>query len=213
MLKTTEDAAPRSSCLGAKIQRFLSTAWSTASCSSQLIKTSAVQSAAPHSHLRRRSFALSGTGAIVGHGHDGTTTLAAMEPGFRVELDFPSVTPQGHAVEHVAVERPVGGRGVHLTSPGSDELYVELVRFRDLAPEDEYLGHRPFLEQRFGPGAVTELTQTTLGGIPAWSYGIRWEHGERSVLLLQVDGDTYRVIHDPRSPLNADVVATLRVLE
>jgi hypothetical protein len=100
-----------------------------------------------------------------------------------------------------------------VTSPGSDELYVELIRFRDLAPEDEYLSHRPFLEQRFGPGAVTELTETTLRGLPAWSYGFRWEDGERSVLLLQVDDDTYRVIHDPRSPLNADVVATLRLLD
>ena len=100
-----------------------------------------------------------------------------------------------------------------MTSPGSDELYVELIRFRDLAPEDEYLNHLPFLEQRFGPGAVTELTETTLRGLPAWSYGFRWDDGERSVLLLRVDDDTYRVIHDPRSPLNADVVATLRVLD
>ena len=152
-------------------------------------------------------------GAMVGHAQDGATTLGVVEPGFRVELDFPSVTPQGHAVERVAVERPVGGRGVHVTSPTSGELYVELIRFRDLTPEDEYSSHRPFLEQRFGPGAVTELTQTSLRGIPAWSYGIRWEGGERSVLLLQVDDDTYRVIHDPRSPLNADVVATLRVVE
>jgi hypothetical protein len=100
-----------------------------------------------------------------------------------------------------------------VTSPGSAELYVELIRFRDLAPEDEYLSHRPFLEQRFGPAAVTELMQTTLHGLPAWSYGFRWEDGERSVLLLQVEDDTYRVIHDPRSPLNADVVATLRLLD
>jgi hypothetical protein len=149
---------------------------------------------------------------MVGHAHDGTTTLAVVESGFRVELDFPSVTPQGHAVERAAVERPLGGRGVHVTSPGSDELYIELVRFHDLSPQDEYLSHRPYLEQRFGPGAVTELTQTTLRGLPAWSYGFRWEDGERSVLLLQVDGDTYRVIHDPRSPLNSDVIATLRVL-
>jgi hypothetical protein len=150
---------------------------------------------------------------MVGHGQDGTTTLAVVEPSFRVTLDFPSVTPQGHAVEQVPVERPLGGRGIHATSPGSAELYVELVRFQDLAPEDEYLSHKSFLEQRFGTGAVTELAQTTLQGLSAWSYGFRWEDGERSVLLLRVDDDTYRVIHDPRAPLNADVVATLRVLD
>jgi hypothetical protein len=50
-----------------------------------------------------------------------------------------------------------------------------------------------------------------MGDRHAWTYGFRWERGERVVLLLQVDDDTYRVIHDPRSELNAEVVATLRV--
>ena len=137
-------------------------------------------------------------------------------PGFAVELRYPGVTPQGQTVERTE-ERADDHRGdlerVHVMSSDRHELYVELVRFRDLAPEDEYLNHRPFLEQRFGPGAVTELTQTTVGGVPAWSYGIHWKDGERSVLLLQIEDDTYRVIHDPRSPLNADVVATLRVVD
>jgi hypothetical protein len=92
-------------------------------------------------------------------------------------------------------------------------VYVELVRFPELAPEDEYRAHVSFLEKRFGPGAVTELARTTVRGLQAWSYGIRWEDAERVVLLLQVDGDTYRVIHDPRSPLNAEIVESLRLVD
>jgi hypothetical protein len=127
-------------------------------------------------------------------------------PGFRVDLSYPAITPQGHAVERAAHTDLV-----HLTSPGSRELYVELARFRGLAPEDEYARHRPYLEQRFGEGSVTELSETRVGDRPAWTYGFRWDDGERAVLLLQVDDDTYRVIHDPRSELNAEVVATFRV--
>ena len=101
---------------------------------------------------------------------------------------------------------------VHLSSPESGELYFELACFREIAPQDEYASHRPFLEQRFGAGAVTELGATTLLERPAWAYGIRWDEGERAVVLLHLDGDTYRVISDPRSELNGEVLATLRLV-
>ena len=130
----------------------------------------------------------------------------AAPTGFRVDLSYPAVTPQGHAVDRVEDEERV-----HLTSPGSRELYVELARFPGFSPEDEYGRHRPYLEQRFGEGAVTELTETRVGDQPAWAYGFRWDGGERAVLLLHVGDDTYRVIYDPRSDLNAEAVATLRV--
>lgn len=131
-------------------------------------------------------------------------------PGFEVGLSYPRVTPQGHVVDRDEHERGDMDR-VHLTSPGSPELYVELTRFGGLAPRDEYLRHRPYLEQRFGAGAVTELTETRLRDRAAWAYAFRWDQGERSVLLLAVDGDTYRVVYDPRSALNAEVIATLEI--
>jgi hypothetical protein len=157
-------------------------------------------------------------GAIVGHGQDDATTLVVVEsdwlqasvPGFLVEFAYPAVTPQGHAAKREEVER-AGAHGVHVTSPGSGELYVELVRHDGITPADEYARHRPYLEQRFGEGAVTELTETRFDDRPASRYAFRWEEGERAVLLLQLGDDTYRVIHDPRSALNARVLATLSV--
>ncbi len=100
---------------------------------------------------------------------------------------------------------------MHLRSPGSPELYVEVVRFQDLAPRDEHLHHKPSLERRFGAGSVTALTETTLAERPAWAYAFRWDEGERSVRLLEVAGDTYRILFDPRSELNAQVVETVTV--
>ena len=137
-------------------------------------------------------------------------------PGFSVEFGYPAVTPQGHAAERVE-EQAVDHRGdierVHISSRDGGELYVEILRFRDLAPQDEYLEHRAYLERRFGADAVTELTETSLVGRPAWFYGFRWDEGERSVLSLEVASDTYRIIYDPRSELNAEVLATLTVTE
>ncbi len=139
-------------------------------------------------------------------------------PGFRVQLSYPAMTPQGHIVER-ADERveghPVAGdfERVHLASRDSGELYVDFVRFPNRSPHDEYRTHRPHLVERFGEGAVTALTETTFGEWPAWSYSFRWDDGERAVLLLRVSQDTYRVIYDPRSELNERVLGTLTVTE
>jgi hypothetical protein len=136
--------------------------------------------------------------------------------GFALTLDYPAVTPQGVAVERAdarVADHPVAGdfERVHLTSPGSGEVYVELARFPDRTPQDEHAAHRPPLEQRFGAGAVSELSETFAAGRQAWVYDFRWDSGERSVLLFDVEGDTYRVIQDPRSELNAEILGTLAI--
>jgi hypothetical protein len=102
---------------------------------------------------------------------------------------------------------------VHLSSPDSGELYVELARFPGRSPDDEYRGHYPHLASRFGGEAVAALAETTYAGRPAWTYSFRWDEGERAVLLLEVAGDTYRVIYDPRSDLNREVLDTVTVTD
>jgi hypothetical protein len=138
--------------------------------------------------------------------------------GFALELSYPSVTPRGQGVER-AEEQVDDHRGdmhrIHLSSPDRSELYVEVARFRGITPEEEYSSHRPHLLRRFGDGSVTDLGATSFLDRQAWSYAFRWdEEGrpmERSALLLDVGGDTYRVIYDPRSQLNHDVIATIAI--
>ena len=139
-------------------------------------------------------------------------------PSFRVHLSYPAITPRGRVVERTderVESHPIAGdfERVHLVSADSGELYVELVRFPDRSPHDEYRLHRPSLIERFGEDAVTALTETTFGDWPAWSYSFRWDDGERAVLLLSVSRDTYRVIYDPRSELNDRVLRTLTLTE
>ena len=137
------------------------------------------------------------------------------QPGFEVAFDYPAVTPSGSAVERTeerVEDHPVAGdfERVHLSSPDG-ELYVEIARFPGRTPEEEYRLHQPSLAQRFGENAVSALTETAVGRRAAWTYDFRWDGGERSVLLLQVGADTYRLIHDPRSELNARILGTLTV--
>jgi hypothetical protein len=110
-------------------------------------------------------------------------------PEFRLRFQYPAVTPQGRAVERSEDHRDDAVR-VHLTTRNKEELYFEVSRFPDLAPPDEYVEHSAYLEQRFGAGPTSPLTETSIGW-PAWAYAFQWDQGERSVLLLQVARDTY----------------------
>lgn len=98
---------------------------------------------------------------------------------------------------------------IHLSSPDKRTLYLEVVWFRGLTPEDEYREHRPHLERRFGPDGVTGLVETELRGRPAWRYSFSGDGIERAAILLPVGGDTYRFIYDPRSDVNTQILATI----
>jgi hypothetical protein len=132
-----------------------------------------------------------------------------IDPALGLRFRYPVVTPRGARVDRVSEHGSDADR-VHLAG-GNGEVYVEIVRFRDLAPRDEYARHRARLERRFGPQAVTELCAAELRNHTAMAYAFRWDEGERSVLLLPVEADTYQIIIDPRSPLNEEILASVVV--
>jgi hypothetical protein len=138
--------------------------------------------------------------------------LEFRRPQFKLRFRYPEVTPQGQPVD-LTEEEPDGGHRVHLTPRQGEELYLEFLRFPDLHPAEEHARHRAYLVSRFGPEAVSELTGTSLGSTPAWSYGFRAQGMERAVLSLRVGRVTYRIISDPRAALNDQIIATVRVEE
>jgi hypothetical protein len=138
--------------------------------------------------------------------------LEFSRPAFKLRFRYPEVTPHGRPVE-ITEEEHDGAHGVHLTAREGGELYLEFVRFPDLQPAEEHARHRAYLVGRFGPEAVSQLTETSLRGWPAWSYGFRGKGMERAVLSLQVGRDTYRIISDPRAGLNDEIIATVRIEE
>jgi hypothetical protein len=132
-------------------------------------------------------------------------------PDFRLSFRYPAVTPQGRSVHRVEEQWADDADRVHLTSVGSPELYIEVCRFSNLTPREEYRRHRPYLEQRGGTSAVSAPRAATLAGIPALAYRFRVGERERAALAIQAGRDAYRIIYDPRSPLNAQVVATMMI--
>ena len=128
----------------------------------------------------------------------------------RLSFRHPAVTPDGQLVE-IVEEFPRDAHRVHLIAPNPGEIYLELFRMPGLSAVDEYAQHREYLEGRFGPGSVSEPVDSDLAGLPARSYVFGSNDVRRETRSLEIDDDLYRVIIDPRIPLNHEILATMRV--
>jgi hypothetical protein len=130
------------------------------------------------------------------------------DPRFALRCKYPAVTPQGKPVIIHETERP-GLLRAHLISQDSQEVYFEITRYSGLTASTVYQMHRQELEQRFAALAITPLEQGTLVSKPAQTYSFEWQQGKRLVYLVQTGQSTYRVLYNPKLPLNAQILATL----
>jgi hypothetical protein len=131
------------------------------------------------------------------------------DPRFEVRFRYPDPTPGGSPAQKFDTE--VDGTLLVHHRTDDRELYVELRRLPLQSARDEYERHRPVLEARFGAGAVSELRPTTIAGRDAHAYGFRWPDGERVAIVFSTSHWTYRIIYNSASPLNEDVLATVKV--
>jgi hypothetical protein len=133
-------------------------------------------------------------------------------PGLPLRFRYPDPTPTGHAVDVEEEHRPDGGR-VHLRSHGRAELYFEVAWYAALTPQVEYAQHTAYLAVRFAEQAfaATALTPTRLDRRAAFTYGFRWDTFERKVVLVPFEPQLCRLIYNPQSPLNAEVLATVEL--
>ncbi len=124
---------------------------------------------------------------------------------FGLQFQYPHTTPTGHAVEMDDVR-------VHFRSSDTPELYFEVSRHLRVSAEVFYEREKGFVAERLQDSEVGALTATTLAGQPAQTFSFRWRDGERTVILMEKQDYLYRFIYDPRSQLNLDVLATIKLV-
>lgn len=127
---------------------------------------------------------------------------------FALQFRFPPTTSQGYPVDKTESQHDEGVR-VHFFSRDSQELYFEVTRYYALRAQVEYEPHKVDLEKRLDEIRITDLEQITWKSLPAYEYSFVWNQGARSVLFVQRNGSTYRILYDPRSLLNIQVLSTL----
>lgn len=132
------------------------------------------------------------------------------DPNLPVTLKYPDPTPQGFPVR-VNVRQGAGYR-VHLVSDGSAEVYFEVGRYPGL-PVDQ--GIREFVADvtgRLEGLEVDDITESRFRSSPARRFCIRWPGRERVILFVERDDALYRIIQDPQSPLNREILETFEFL-
>jgi hypothetical protein len=130
-------------------------------------------------------------------------------PGFALGFRYPQTTAQGHIVEKVESQTDEAIR-VHITSKDSHELYFEITKYINLPAQVEYQEHKEYLENRPGEYVVSDLKEIGWMSQRAYEYSIKWHQGRRVVILMEADNATYRILYDPNSPLNAQILSTLQ---
>lgn len=112
----------------------------------------------------------------------------------------------------VATENPeLGATRVHLSIPDDSALYFEVTHYPGLEAEAEYQTHKTALLQNSAlkDFSMTGLDEGWLGSRAVYKYMFHWAQGERAVILVPQTQALYRLLYDPRSALNMQVLATL----
>ena len=121
---------------------------------------------------------------------------------FGLSLRYPTSTPSGQQVRFDDIR-------LHAQSEDGSEVYFEVTRHLNMTAASLYQKERDSVfSQR--QAMVTDLSKTTFAESPAHEYSFTWNGKERKVVLIEQAEWLYRVIYDPRSPVNLDIVGTIQ---
>jgi hypothetical protein len=131
-------------------------------------------------------------------------------PESTLRFSYPATTPRGHSVEVKQTHNDNISR-VHISSLDSREIYFELTHYVNLTPQDGYQQLKTDVEERMDECRVTPLTPTFLNGHKAFGFSFHWQDRERNVLLIEAEMALFRVVYDPESKLNEEILASMRM--
>ena len=131
------------------------------------------------------------------------------DPRFAFGFQYPQITPQGHLVEKAESQDQVIVR-IHFRSKDSHELYFEITKYFDLPAQVKYQRHKESLEIRLEQFSISGLKEIRWLSQPAYEYSFKWHKGARVVRFIETESATYRIIYDPNSPLNVQILSTVQ---
>ncbi len=130
-------------------------------------------------------------------------------PKLPVTLQYPNPTPQGYPV---VVQEKVNdlGHRVHFISNGSDEIYFEVGQYANLTIAQAIDLFKREVAERIERLEIGELEAQLLAGLSAHQFTIRWPGKARTIAFLEWTDLVYRIIYDPNSLINKQILDTLQ---
>jgi hypothetical protein len=133
-------------------------------------------------------------------------------PQFPFRVSFPDPTPGGAPVV-VHQRGGEGGYRLHLVSEGSDEVYFELGRYEQLTRQAAVEAFIQDVSGRIEGLHHSQLVEIEWHGQPAARFSIDWPGKERIILFFERDAVLYRIIYDPASLVNQEILASFEWLD
>jgi hypothetical protein len=140
-----------------------------------------------------------------------STVITDSEHNYSVQI--PNTTPKGQPVE-ILMDQHEGTHRVHAQSPDSSDLYFEIVSAPRLINHEEAVAQqKAFLSSQSSDAAITAAKHSLVGNFDATEFGFegtlggRWK--VRHFIFLDSAVRTYRIIYDPRSQVNEQILDSL----
>ena len=132
-------------------------------------------------------------------------------PEFALRFRFPITTPQGQSIEIRETER-AGGRRVHLLTEDRQAVYFEVTYYAEQAAEQAYQQLKQEGEQATETAEIDDLQPGAFGGLPAFEFTFKRGDLERAVILVPRQQALYRLLYNPHSALNRQILGTVEFL-
>jgi hypothetical protein len=129
------------------------------------------------------------------------------DPDFDFEFDYPLTTDAGDVM--LDQRRHAGGAHVHLSTVDSRTVYFEISRTEGRVGDAVLEFLRRDVGSRFDDAWFSPITQTQLCGIPAQYGWFRFADRVRWVITTLDPLPGYRVIVDPRSSTNLQILGSM----
>ena len=134
-------------------------------------------------------------------------------PDHGYEVWIPESTPNGQSVT-VETRETAGVHIMHAESPDQSVLYFEVTAYPSMREHYQLAGEQQaFLREHSADGSLTDITQGTVGNFSGTTFDFRgtlqgkWK--ERRFLFIDSATRTFRVVHDPTSKLNSEILYSL----
>ncbi len=141
-------------------------------------------------------------------GHQRSHWQVLDDPRLPLQLAYPAITPLGHRVEGRRLVTAQAYR-LHLVSSAGGEVYFEVAVYPVRTAREAYEALRQAMQADTPAPDVGELTACELAGRAGWQFRVRWPDRERRITLIPVGDRLCRLIFDPVSPLNEQILATV----
>ena len=138
-----------------------------------------------------------------------------VENNYGYSVWIPESTPNNQNIM-IETRENAGIHILHAESPDQSELYFEVTVYPSSVDHDTLARQQQeFLREHSNDGTITEIVNGTMGKHSGTTFDFRgtlqgkWK--ERRFFFVNGSQKTFRVVHDPTSPLNLEVLITLEL--